>query len=120
MTDTIWREKSPRQSMRVDSVNVSEELGCGGGALLLTPKGRPDWVRDPHGDKAKVLAIITITEPYACRKCGEEQIPVGSEVMVAEMPSDSTQQWFIYVCRTEECFVWESRSVLSDHAANPP
>lgn len=106
--DTIWRSKRPGEKLGDEMINVSDEMGDGGGALLVNPGGVPDWVRDPSGNKVKVKTILRLSDARPCGKCGAE-LPAGQEVVVAEVHGDATKLWFVYACPSGCGFVWEQR-----------
>lgn len=107
--DTIWRSKKPGESARRETINVSEEMGEGGGALLINPGGMPDWLRDPNGMKVRVKAIFPLSEARPCGKCGVE-LPAGTEIVVADVHGDDSKLWFVYACPDKCGFVWEQRA----------
>lgn len=115
--DTIWRSKQPGEKLSAELLNVSDEMGDGGGALLVNPGGVPDWVRDPAGNQVRVIALVHLSKPRPCGKCGAD-LPVGHEVVVAEVHGDPSKVWYVYACSrngyldgTDGCgFVWEQRA----------
>lgn len=107
--DTIWRSRRPAEKLAAETINVSEELG--GGALLVNPGGVPDWVRDPYGNDVRVRALFLLDYAKACAKCGAP-LPIGQEVLAAEVHGDTTALWVVYACPASCGFVWEQRHVL--------
>ena len=110
MTDTLWRTRSPKQSIRQTMIKANELSPDRCGALLINPSGRPDWVRDPEGHKVAVEAVWSLQSPRKCALCGLD-LPVGTEVLVAKCHDAPEFRWFVYSCKTLESFAWERRRI---------
>lgn len=109
--DRITRQKRVGEvKARGNVEDVSEEVGEGGGALLMYDK--PDVTRDPQtGGVVPVLDVFQPDEPMTCPKCGgQSKLPV----IVAACDGKPDKVWVVMQCPSCNQFVWKQLPKFSE------